>query len=174
MSPISFWSIGCYIQVWCVQLIVRLKRYQVSQNYPARSRAWRCSRVGGRGTASCGSLQCEAAHIIPCRQGAVLAGSLLRSLEVQPVINSTTECFMHKASLPCKGQRASWGEAQWHFPIRWSALMLMVGLSSPCLAAAASPPGLAPDQPLSSGQLHIPVDMPTNSFIGLSPAQKKS
>lgn len=43
------------------------------------------------------------------------------------------------------------------------------GLQLPLLPL---PFGLA-HQPLSSGQQHIPFDMPTNSFIGLFPARKK-
>lgn len=47
-------------------------------------------------------MQRGAAHSVPCCPGAVLAGSLLRSLEVQPVINSIMGCFIDKASLPCR------------------------------------------------------------------------
>lgn len=65
----------------------------------------------GREGTSCGLSQHGAAHSIPCCQGAVWVGSLLRrrytSLEVQLVINSVMMCFMHKASLSWRGSRLS-------------------------------------------------------------------
>lgn len=126
----------------------------------------------GREGTSCGLSQHGAAHSIPCCQGAVWVGSLLRSLEVQLVINSITMCFMRKASLPWGGSRLS-GEKHGGISGCGGLPLCSWWASAPCRAAAPSSPGLAPHQPRSSGQRHNPVDMSTNGFISLSPALEK-